>query len=167
MPNLRVYNGSTPDSQSIHSLDSVEEEREAEGTHSKEQQHFDSSSLSSGNDEALLMEEIPSSVENIEPDDGNGPVSVEGVGQLLTMVPVFLPVSFFFHFSFPTLFICLFLLSLSPFPSLSLFPFSLFLTPSLCSLWEMCASVYQLSRVVQVDHLYETQRTHQVCFAEW
>ena len=81
MPNLRVYNGSPPDTQSINSLDSVEEEREAESIHNKEQQHCDSSSLSSGNDEALLVEEIVVSGENAEPDDGNGPVSIEGVGQ--------------------------------------------------------------------------------------
>ena len=81
MPNLRVYNWSPPDNQSVNSLDSVEEEREAEGIHVKEQQHFDSSSLSSGNDEVLLMEEIMVSGENAEPDDGNGPVSIEDASQ--------------------------------------------------------------------------------------
>ena len=166
MPNLRVYNGSTPDSQSIHSLDSVEEERETEGTHSKDQQHFDSSSLSSGNDEALLMEEIPSSVENVEPDDGNGPVSVEGVGQLLVMVPAFLPVSLF-SFLLPCPFYVFSSFFPPPFLYFLFFPSPSSLPPSHCSLWEMCASVYRLSRVVQVDRLYETQRTRQVCFAEW
>lgn len=74
MPNLRTCNGSPLDNQSVSSLDSVEEERVIQ---IKEQQHPDSSSMSSGNDETLLVEEVVVNGESLEPDDGNKPVSYD------------------------------------------------------------------------------------------